>query len=154
MSGGADHTCAIDDIKAIWCWGSNAVGQLGTGGTGAASPTPEMGPSCCFWQKVVAGYEGTCAINLASQLYCWGNNDSGQLGVGSMTTASAATVVQTMMGSLGGWTVIAMFGDHSCGIKSGTLSASARTPTASSATARRPRATRRSPSRRVGAGTT
>lgn len=37
---GASHVCAIDDVGALYCWGSNAQGQLGLGDTvSRLSPT-------------------------------------------------------------------------------------------------------------------
>ena len=37
---GADHTCALDAVRTLWCWGLNELGQLGVGdGTSRSSPT-------------------------------------------------------------------------------------------------------------------
>jgi alpha-tubulin suppressor-like RCC1 family protein len=36
----AYHTCAIDDGKALWCWGRNDYGQLGIGATSTRETTP------------------------------------------------------------------------------------------------------------------
>jgi len=40
VSPGEEHTCALDNDGAVWCWGSNAVGQLGIGNQENAS-TPQ-----------------------------------------------------------------------------------------------------------------
>jgi alpha-tubulin suppressor-like RCC1 family protein len=47
-------------------------GVAGTGGTGGGAPT--MGAL-----TVYAGASNTCAVNDGGALYCWGNNDYGQL---------------------------------------------------------------------------
>ncbi len=82
------HSCAIANGK-LYCWGRNASGQLGLGTTTAmASPqlVAATNPGDAFLNKVVTmvavGTENTCAV-AAGQLYCWGDNTYGQLGLGT-----------------------------------------------------------------------
>jgi alpha-tubulin suppressor-like RCC1 family protein len=43
---GGTHTCARDAHSALWCWGGNGYGQLGTI-DGAGSPVPvQISPQC------------------------------------------------------------------------------------------------------------
>lgn len=37
ITGGAEHTCAIDDDGDGWCWGTGDDGRLGTGNTTSRS---------------------------------------------------------------------------------------------------------------------
>lgn len=40
ISAGNDHTCGITSLGAMYCWGSNTVGQLGDGTSGTTRATP------------------------------------------------------------------------------------------------------------------
>lgn len=79
---GRSHACALLENGAVRCWGRNAEGQLGTGGT-----KPR-------WMPVAASIEGsvsglacgeahTCILKSNGQVWCWGDNTYGQLGDGS-----------------------------------------------------------------------
>ena len=67
------HACAIDLAGVVLCWGSNGSGQLGNGttGGGAAVPTPIARPLRAV--RIVAGDEGSCAVDVNANLYCWGD---------------------------------------------------------------------------------
>jgi alpha-tubulin suppressor-like RCC1 family protein len=63
-----------------YCWGLNALGQLGDGTT-TDRATPRLvddGP----WSLVSTGRRHACGISPGRYLYCWGDNYHGQLGVG------------------------------------------------------------------------
>lgn len=90
---GARHGCAVTAAGEAYCWGRNASGQLGTG-TLAPSPEPQAVQGGVRFRAVsAAGYsehEGsesggahTCGISTDQRVYCWGSNDSGQLGTRS-----------------------------------------------------------------------
>lgn len=81
---GGYHTCAIKNAK-IYCWGENYRGQLGIGST---DNTPRAAPTLVgglLAGKTIAdlkvGRSHTCAVS-GGQLYCWGMNVQGQIGVG------------------------------------------------------------------------
>jgi alpha-tubulin suppressor-like RCC1 family protein len=72
-------------------------------------------PSSRCVQAVAAGAQHACAIAVGS-VYCWGSNDSGQLGNNSTTESHLATPVQ---GLTQGATFVATGGTHSCAVVSG-----------------------------------
>eukprot|EP00439_Symbiodinium_sp_Y106_P060273 s3797_g8.t2 len=82
MAAGGEHTAAITDSGELWTWGENGHGQLGVGDT-----TNRHGPVkvSVSHQKVVAvaaGYWHSAAITESGELWTWGYNGHGQLGVG------------------------------------------------------------------------
>jgi len=74
LAAGSDHTCALTTAGEIWCWGSNATGQLARDPeTTPASPRPlrieEIGTEGAF---VAAGDTLTCAARRDGSAWCWG----------------------------------------------------------------------------------
>jgi len=93
ISSGRMHTCALLTNGSVKCWGYNNYGQLGLGNTDNVgdNETPasvgavDLGPGRTA-TAIAVGYEHSCAILDNGQLRCWGRNDSGQLGLGNITT--------------------------------------------------------------------
>ncbi len=95
---GLNHACAITAFTGqIKCWGNNSSGQLGLG-TVSAYEAPTSLPS--FASIVISGIsangEHTCARDQDSNVYCWGNNVSGQLGNNNRINQSTPVLVQQM----------------------------------------------------------
>lgn len=93
LSTGDNHTCVNLDIGNIMCWGDNTFGQLGIGTT-AASNVPVLVEFATHAALITtkdlshlgAGAGHTCASDSSGQLYCWGDNRKGQLGINVLTT--------------------------------------------------------------------
>jgi alpha-tubulin suppressor-like RCC1 family protein len=87
VAGGLSHTCALSDA-GLSCWGSNSQGQLGadtgTSATPITTPMPVALVSGAI--AIAAGGQHTCAVRGTGQVLCWGQNGSGQLGEGSMSS--------------------------------------------------------------------
>ena len=93
IAAGAQHTCAVASGR-VFCWGEDSYGQLGDGrfvGTPVLAPVAVS--SDLLFTSVSAGTDHTCAITTDAALYCWGRNDSGQLGDGWPTRASVPQLV-------------------------------------------------------------
>jgi alpha-tubulin suppressor-like RCC1 family protein len=72
----------------VWCWGRNsAVGSqegapLGIPGAAQLDVPTQVGTGA-DWLELSTDTFHTCAVNRASELYCWGRDIEGQLGLGS-----------------------------------------------------------------------
>ena len=115
VSAGFDHSCGVTTQNQIYCWGSNARGQLGDGSFhDRSTPVLVSGqpPLSLRFRFVSAGYVHTCAIHLSDSAWCWGNNDNGRLGDG--TTAEHLWPAPVQGGLL--FRRIAAGGFHTCGV--------------------------------------
>ncbi len=81
LSTGSRHNCAITADKTVKCWGSNEFGQLGQSLalTYLTNPTEVSGLSGV--EIIAAGYRNTCAATDSNEVWCWGSNRFGQLGI-------------------------------------------------------------------------
>lgn len=85
MALGGAHTCVINNDNTVWCWGSNASGQLGVANsvvaTRATSPVrSDALPGGRVAVKIAAGASHTCVLAQDGTVWCWGANGSGQVG--------------------------------------------------------------------------
>lgn len=111
------HSCGVTTGAWVECWGYNATGQLGTGDFGPGHLTPTRVVSLpATMDRVVTGADNTCAT-ASGHLYCWGANASGQLGDGSIYTASPIPVTPHGMGVNVGDVAIGLA--HTCAITQG-----------------------------------
>jgi alpha-tubulin suppressor-like RCC1 family protein len=79
IGGGLLHSCARTAGGAVWCWGSNQAGQLGSD---SADPSlePVAVPALAPVRELSSGGSHVCAIDGDHRLWCWGDNSSGQIG--------------------------------------------------------------------------
>lgn len=98
---GSQHSCVRTSSARVTCWGDNSRGAVGDG-SGAmtvTSPTPLL--TVAFVSALSVGDDHTCAVSLqgtcttgaAAQLYCWGYNNLGQLGLSDFTIHPRPTAV-------------------------------------------------------------
>ena len=113
IAAGNDYNCAIKANGTLWCWGLNADGQCGQQQGGVIQPTMvEIEDSLdAKWLKVTAGDRHTCALRGDNTVWCWGNNDYGQLGDLTSSSKSRPSIVG------GKWKYITAGDRHTCGIK-------------------------------------
>jgi len=93
IEAGDQHTCVIDDAGALWCWGSNASGQLmlepdefGFDGYTLVPVAMDVGAVVV---AVTGGVTHTCVLTDDAQVLCWGTNAEGQIGDGTTNYAFA-----------------------------------------------------------------
>ena len=97
---GKRHSCALNREGEVICWGSNSKGQLGMGARGGL----EVGDGFNFFREPVrvgllprivglaTGHHTNCARTSDGRVFCWGANDTGQLGNGVCNNASALPI--------------------------------------------------------------
>ena len=104
-------------LRELWGFGSNTVGQLGTGNTTDATTAVQIG-SESYWAAIAAGLQHSCGIKTDGTLWTWGEGASGRLGLGSTTDYSSPVQV----GDLTDWLSIATGAYHMVSVKTdGTL---------------------------------
>jgi alpha-tubulin suppressor-like RCC1 family protein len=106
---GLYHTLFLADDGSLYACGYNGYGQLGIGNTTNQS-TPQL-LSKSDWSKIYAMGEGggfSAGIDTSGDLYMWGYNAQGQLGIGSTTNRSTPQLVN----AFGGVTVSKFSGAH------------------------------------------
>lgn len=116
LSAGAFHACAVS-AGDLYCWGINAYGQLGQPPSFTIlSPTRMARVDDVAWDTVSAGNTHTCAI-AQNKLFCWGDNNYGELGDGTQDHSTLPVPVRPDLN----WTDISASSDYSCGIADGEL---------------------------------
>jgi alpha-tubulin suppressor-like RCC1 family protein len=89
LAGGGYFICALTDQGQVYCWGANDNGQLGDGtDSDRAAPVLVSGlPGAVT--AIAAGAVHSCALTASGEVWCWGDNRSGQLGDGTLMDRSA-----------------------------------------------------------------
>ncbi|MNK01215.1 Regulator of chromosome condensation (RCC1) repeat protein [compost metagenome] len=84
------NTCALKS-GAVYCWGSNHNGIVGGTRTDPAVvtkvPVAMPAPLNAGVSKISMGAAHACAL-ISGEVYCWGNNNNGELGRGNTNSAS------------------------------------------------------------------
>ena len=119
VSAGYDHTCAVKISGSLWCWGGNHFGELGDGTTTGSAVPVRVATRWRDWVAVTASDVHTCAITTSRTLWCWGINDTGELGNGTYSSSTVPVRVATRSGD---WASVTAGYLHGCAVKApGTL---------------------------------
>ena len=116
LASGGQHACALRLSNGIWCWGLGNIGQLGNGvisqTSGEAEPVAVSGIDDAA--EISAGWNHTCALRNDGTIWCWGGNEHGQLGDGTLENRPAPV----QAGDISDFTSLAAGGFGTCGIRS------------------------------------
>lgn len=83
VAAGYGHSCALDPGGTPYCWGSNALGQIGNG-LAADVSVPSLVSGGLLFASIAAGNGHSCGLLSNGDAYCWGDNSAGQLGDGTL----------------------------------------------------------------------
>jgi alpha-tubulin suppressor-like RCC1 family protein len=125
-AGQGTHTCTVlsNGLEAS-CWGSGSFYQLGNG-TAESSTSAVLVAGLPLYDEVTllpidevlqvsgGGYH-TCALLHSGRIFCWGRNDFGQLGIGSVVEAREPQEV-LLAGSYPDWDFVSAGYYHTCAI--------------------------------------
>ena len=113
VTAGGVHTCALTATGGVLCWGSNSDGELGDGTTNPSEVPISVPGVTSGVTSLSAGYQHVCAVTSAGAAICWGENQSGQLGDGTIVDKLSPTQV---VGLDSGIAAIAAGQFHSCAL--------------------------------------
>jgi len=88
ISAGAFHSLAVDTSGTLWAWGNNKKGQLGDSTTTLRAEPVQVrrtGPEGTTIEGVTAGRTHSLAVDSNGNVWAWGDNDNGQLGITDTT---------------------------------------------------------------------
>jgi alpha-tubulin suppressor-like RCC1 family protein len=120
ITAGSGFVCGLTTQGDAGCWGSNLRGTVGSGlldanNLPANANTMTMLPDS-DWLEIGAGYNHVCGVKNVDELWCWGDNEYGQLGDPSLPhdadvmtphIALSGAAFTTLKGGL----------NHTCGLK-------------------------------------
>ena len=122
IAAGFDFTCGRRTSGAVSCWGDNATSQLGTtttqtcyapSTTDGCSDRPVSVSGGRTFKSISSGRAFVCGIETSDRISCWGKNDRGQLGIGSLSASvGGPTLVNTTLT----FSALTTGGEHACAI--------------------------------------
>ena len=123
---GDQHTCGLTAGGVAYCWGWNHYGQLGNGSTTDGPAPVAVSGGMAFATISTSGpADHTCGVTTGGSAYCWGFNQSGQIGAptsGACTlplnrraTVPCALAPVAVSGGLT-FTAVSVGYSHTCGL--------------------------------------
>uniref|UniRef100_A0A673X1U0 HECT and RLD domain containing E3 ubiquitin protein ligase 3 n=1 Tax=Salmo trutta TaxID=8032 RepID=A0A673X1U0_SALTR len=114
VSCGQAHSMALNEQGQVFAWGAGGGGQLGLGTAEETVPIPRLIKKLCEHRisQIMCGNKHCIALSKDGQLFTWGQNSSGQLGLGM---GEPSTLSPQPLKSLSGIPLaqITAGGDHS-----------------------------------------
>ncbi|KAK2490179.1 hypothetical protein MC885_007775, partial [Smutsia gigantea] len=92
------HSLALSKGGELFAWGQNSYGQLGVGRIFASTPTPEIVEhlSGVPLVQISAGEAHSMALSMSGNIYSWGRNDFGQLGLGHTENKESPSLIEAL----------------------------------------------------------
>ncbi|VDN50575.1 unnamed protein product [Dracunculus medinensis] len=92
---GNHHSVAVSDKGDIFTWGRNSHGQLGIGNNINQEIPSKVGGQLVnrFVKAASCGQNNTMVLTGAGEVFSWGFNGNGQLGIGNLSNQSSPSLV-------------------------------------------------------------
>lgn len=127
LSASSSHICALNSTGTVFCWGSNAKGELGQPGSDMAIATIAQNPHADtpvpLTESIVSistGKEHSCALSVNGTIWCWGGGQLGQLGHGILRNEAMPVKVPhpqaTKWVQARKWDQLSCGSEHSCAV--------------------------------------
>ncbi|HJL14314.1 MAG TPA: hypothetical protein RMH99_01590 [Sandaracinaceae bacterium LLY-WYZ-13_1] len=117
VAAGENHTCARRATGGVLCWGANDRGQLGNADLGPDATTPVAVLGLVDATALALGAAHSCALRADGTTVCWGANDAGQLGDGTLVDRDRPVRVRAPAGAV----ALAAGASHTCVREAGGL---------------------------------
>ena len=106
------HTCGLTRDRQLACWGGNSR-SASAEPLGVESVTrPKLVDDARDWAAVAAGGFHSCALKSDGSIWCWGMNESGELGLGDAADRADPAAIP-----MSGWTALGAGSFHTCAIR-------------------------------------
>jgi alpha-tubulin suppressor-like RCC1 family protein len=107
---GEISVCAVTTAGNSVCWGANTDGNLGNNSTTDSSTPVEVNGVggtgiLSTVVSVSSGFTTSCSLVVSGNVYCWGDNNDGQLG--NNTTTNSSTPIEVL--GVGGTGVFTLY---------------------------------------------
>ncbi len=89
------HTTALLPTMQVYAWGRNDRGQIGLGTIGADVTVPTAVPGTSGMTRIAAGELFSLATHIRGEVWGWGDNRQGQLGVAGTVWPSPVMIKST-----------------------------------------------------------
>jgi alpha-tubulin suppressor-like RCC1 family protein len=93
IDAGTAMACALSQAGDAYCWGSNNGGKLGRGIWTRFAPEPARVEHGEPFHSITVGNQHACGLTVSGVPVCWGNNQFGAVGDGSVQHRPSPTAV-------------------------------------------------------------
>lgn len=111
----SERACGIAQDRSLWCWGENVDNALSFVTSTPHLAAPVQVGTDRDWSHVAVGQHHVCGTRGGS-VYCFGNNQFGQLGIGNTSGVSGIQLVAT-----GGFDAIAAGEGSTCALRAASV---------------------------------
>lgn len=119
ITSGVFHSCVLNSVGEVKCWGDNSAGQLGPRGPiNGSSATAIQIPGIVGATSISAGGSFTCVIVTGGVVNCWGTGALGGGGrrVGSAYLQQSYSAEPVTIPGIRGASAVSVAGGHACAI--------------------------------------